>query len=193
MRRRGAGVFNRPPGLVLVTGLAAPMLAGCAGRDVATGREGDIVFAQNMIPHHAQALEMASLAIAADASPPITRLAREIQRAQEPEILLMRSWLAEWGAEELPHTGGPGGEEADHDHGMAGMATGEQLLALSEASGAEFDALWLDLMIAHHEGAIVMAEQVAEGTDDLEVQALADEVIRTQRAEIASMEGLKNR
>ena len=74
---------------------------------------------------------------------------------------------------------------------MAGMATGEQLLALSEATGAEFDALWLELMVAHHEGAIEMAEQVVETTDDLEVQALAEAIIAAQAAEIDRMRALQ--
>ena len=154
---------------VIAALLAALTVSACGGHEAATGRAGDIAFAQDMIPHHEQALEMSALALAADASPEVTALAKEIQAAQDPEIVLMRSWLRDWGAEELPHSGGPGEESDGHEHEMAGMATGEQLLALAEARGAEFDALWIDLMVAHHEGAIEMAEQVAQTTDDLEV------------------------
>jgi uncharacterized protein (DUF305 family) len=176
---------------VIAALLAALTVSACGGHEAATGRAGDIAFAQDMIPHHEQALEMSALALAADASPEVTALAKEIQAAQDPEIVLMRSWLRDWGAEELPHSGGPGEESDGHEHEMPGMATGEQLLALAEARGAEFDALWIDLMVAHHEGAIEMAEQVAQTTDDLEVQALAAEIIEAQAQEIEVMRGLQ--
>jgi uncharacterized protein (DUF305 family) len=178
--------------MAAVAVLAALVITGCGGHDAPTGREGDIVFAQNMIPHHEQALEMSALALVAQASPEVTALAKEIQAAQDPEIVLMRKWLRDWNAEELPHSGGPGEEDEGHAHEMAGMATGEQLLALSEATGREFDRMWLELMVAHHEGAIEMAEQAAETTDDLEVRALAAEIIAAQAAEIDRMQELQS-
>ena len=177
---------------VIAAVLVTLVLSACGGHEATTGRDGDIAFAQNMIPHHEQALEMSALALATEASPEVTALAKEIQAAQDPEIVLMRKWLRDWDAEELPHSGGPGDESDGHEHEMAGMATGEQLLALSEATGAEFDALWLELMVAHHEGAIEMAEQVIETTDDLEVQALAEAIIAGQAAEIDRMRTLQD-
>jgi uncharacterized protein (DUF305 family) len=173
---------------VVLVGL---LLSACGGQEAATGREGDIAFAQNMIPHHEQALEMSALALGAKASAEVAALAKEVQAAQEPEIVLMRKWLRDWGAEELAHSGGPGDETDDHEHEMPGMATGEQLLALSEATGGEFDARWLELMVGHHEGAVDMAERVLETTDDLEVQALAAAVIASQTAEIERMQALQ--
>lgn len=176
---------------VIAAVLAALALSGCGGHEAATGRAGDIAFAQNMIPHHEQALEMSALALATDASPEVTALAKEIQAAQDPEIVLMRKWLRDWNAEELPHSGGPGDESDGHGHDMAGMATGEQLLALADATGAEFDRMWIDLMVAHHEGAIEMAQLVAETTDDLEVGALAAEIMAAQAREIDRMRELQ--
>ena len=176
---------------VIAALLATLVLSACGGHATATGREGDIAFAQNMIPHHEQALELSALALAGDASAEVTALAEEIQAAQDPEIILMRKWLRDWNAEELPHSGGPGDESDGHEHDMPGMATGEQLLALAEAKGKEFDALWLDLMVAHHEGAIEMAEQVAGTTEDLEVRALADAIISAQTQEIDRMQELR--
>lgn len=182
---------------VLAVVLVTLLLSACGGHAELTGRAGDIAFAQAMIPHHEQALEMAEIALGGDASAPVLRLARAIQRTQEPEILLMRQWLDEWGAEELPHAGTAGETAAADDHGddhaMPGMATGEQLLALADASGPDFDRQWLDLMIAHHEGAIEMAEQVLATSDDLEVQALAAEVVAAQQAEIEEMRALADR
>jgi uncharacterized protein (DUF305 family) len=176
---------------VIAALLATLVLSACGGHEAATGREGDIAFAQNMIPHHEQALELSAMALAGDASAEVTALAEEIQAAQDPEIILMRKWLRDWNAEELPHSGGPGDESDGHEHDMPGMATGEQLLALAEAKGKEFDALWLDLMVAHHEGAIEMAEQVAGTTEDLEVRALADAIISAQAQEIDRMQELR--
>lgn len=177
---------------VLAAVLVTLVLSACGGHQAATGREGDIAFAQNMIPHHEQALEMSALALATEASPEVTALAKDIQAAQDPEIVLMRKWLRDWGADELPHSGGPGEEADGHEHEMPGMASGEQLLALAEASGSDFDALWLDLMVAHHEGAIEMAEQVIETTDDLEVAALAEAIITAQAQEIERMRELQS-
>ena len=176
-----------------VTGVLAAMvvtglLSACGGHGLADGREGDIEFAQQMIPHHQQAVEMAEVALSKEPREPIAELAREIRREQDPEILLMRTWLADWGAEEAPHAGA---EEEAHEHEMPGMATGEQMLALAEARGGEFERQWLDLMIAHHEGAIDMAEQVRETTEDPEVRALADAIIDSQQQEIERMQGLR--
>jgi len=173
----------------------AALLAGCGGHGAPSGREGDVYFAQMMIPHHQQALEMSEIALAKDTSPAVAELAREIRREQDPEIVLMRAWLAEWGAEELPHTGAGPGEESDdgHDHEMPGMASGEQMVALAEGSGRDFERMWLEMMIAHHEGAIEMAEQVEGTTDDPEVRALATAITEAQREEIDRMQGLLDR
>lgn len=179
-----------------VVGLISIVLvaSACGGPALAEGREGDIAFAQQMIPHHQQAVEMSEIALSKDAGAAVTELAREIRREQDPEIVLMRAWLSEWGAQEAPHVGGPGQEADDgHDHAMPGMATGEQLVALAEAQGAAFDDLWLELMIAHHEGAVEMAEQVQDSSDDAEVQALAAAIIDGQREEIARMSALLDR
>lgn len=191
------GRFVGLVGCVAAAGLA---VAGCGGSQLAQGREGDIAFAQQMIPHHQQAVEMAEIALSKDDAPKaVTELAREVRREQGPEIVLMRSWLDEWGAEELPHTGA-GGEsggdaeaEGDHEHLMSGMATGEQMVALAEAQGEEFESLWLELMIAHHEGAVEMASQVGATTEDPEVAALAAAVVSGQSEEIERMQDLRAR
>ena len=184
--------MRRPLAAVVVA--AAALLAACGGHEAPSGREGDVYFAQMMIPHHQQALEMSEIALAKDTSPAVAELAREIRREQDPEIVLMRAWLAEWGAEELPHSGGPG-EQADdgHDHDMPGMATGEQMVALAEGSGRDFERMWLELMVAHHEGAIEMAEQVEGTTEDPEVRALATAITEAQQEEIDRMQGLLDR
>jgi len=150
-----------------------------------TGRDADIAFAQMMIPHHQQAVEMSDIALSKGAGPEVTELATEIKGAQDPEIAQMRGWLQTWGAS----------EEMDHgsDHsGMAGMLSDDQMQQLRDATGPEFDRKWMELMIAHHEGALTMATGVLSTTVDPEVKKLAEAVVAAQTAEIAEMRALLN-
>lgn len=149
----------------------------------------DAAFAQMMIPHHQQAVEMATLAQTRAQDPEIKQLAAEIKAAQQPEIDQMAAWLAEWGVPILP------ADEAmvEHaGHGMTGMLTDAQLQQLAEASGAEFDRLFAEYMIVHHEGAIDMAVDVADSADT-RVAALAAAIIATQQAEIGELQTFLNR
>ena len=153
--------------------------------DMATGsvQEDDVMFAQMMIPHHEQAVEMADMALDPDASSSVEvrELAVDIKAAQDPEIETMRAWLEAWGApQEAPSA-------MDHDSGM--MSQGD-MGALASAEGAEFDQMWLTMMIEHHEGAITMARDVQSTTEDEEVAALAEDIIAAQEAEIATMQTL---
>lgn len=145
----------------------------------------DSMFAQMMIPHHEQALEMAALVPERSAAPEVTALAAEIDAAQGPEIEQMRRWLEEWGLE----TDIDLAEHEDH-LGMEGMLSDAEMAALEAASGAEFDRLWLEGMIRHHEGAVTMAEtQLASGIHEPS-RELAEEIIRTQQAEITRMRAM---
>ncbi|GAA4884030.1 DUF305 domain-containing protein [Saccharopolyspora cebuensis] len=148
-------------------------------------------YLRDMIAHHGQALEMTALAPERAAHPQVRALAERIGGAQGPEIDAMRGWLA---THSLPEH--PTGETHGHGHeghtAMPGMATPEQLAALAAAHGAEFDRLFLDLMIAHHEGAVTMAtDLLAEGRDP-QVHAMAQDVLVTQRDEIATMQRLRH-
>lgn len=151
-----------------------------------TGREADVMFTQQMIPHHQQAVAMADLALdpAHEAGPGVRDLAQRIKTAQAREIADMQGWLAEWGAD----------APSDHmDHmganGM-GMMSADQMDALEQAKGAEFDRLWLEGMIVHHEGALMMASHIATRGDDPRVQKLSDAIESSQTAEIAEMKKL---
>ena len=179
--------------IVAAAGLGM-LLAGCGGShdmaDMATpsGTSGasaaDAMFAQMMIPHHQQAVEMATLAETRAASPEIRELAAEIKSAQQPEIDQMTAWLEEWG---MPVMSGDQAMGDHGGHGMSGMLTDEQLQQLADASGPDFDRLFAEFMILHHEGAIDMAEDVTDSKDP-RVAALAAEIIQTQAAEIAQMQ-----
>ena len=139
----------------------------------------DIMFAQMMIPHHQQAVDMSTLAETHTTNPEILALAKQIKDAQAPEIKQMTSWIESSGA----------GMDMGHDMGMGGMLTDEQMTALSNASGAEFDKLYLQGMIAHHEGAIQMAQMIV-GSNNAEAKELAAAIISSQTAEIEKMKTL---
>ena len=171
--------------MVLLVVLA--VTSACAGGTKRGGGEhntADVTFAQQMIPHHEQAVVMAGLVDGAGASGEVTALAAQITAAQDPEITTMKTWLDDWDADVEP---------ADHDmdmDGHTGMMSGTDLDSLAGLSGAEFDRSWLTMMTAHHEGAVEMAEtELREGRSD-DARALAKDIIAAQQKEIATMKGL---
>ena len=150
-----------------------------------TGRSADVMFSQQMIPHHQQAVAMSELALdpARGASPAVQSLARRIKAAQAREITLMTGWLQQWDAS-------PAGE-ADHEmEGGMGMLSKQQLDALSKAHGEAFDALWLAGMIGHHDGALLMASHIRAATTSAAVSDLADAIATSQTRELAEMRAL---
>lgn len=157
----------------------------------------DVAFAQAMIPHHRQAIEMADLVPSRGAGPEVTALARRIAAAQGPEIDTMTGWLREWD-QPLPMDMDA---DMDMDHGshdmgsmaMDGMMSRDDMERLGASSGAAFDRMWLEMMIAHHEGAVAMAQrEVADGKYPASVE-LARSIIDGQTAEIALMRSLSTR
>ncbi|URN13810.1 DUF305 domain-containing protein [Streptomyces radiopugnans] len=159
----------------------------------------DFSYVTGMIEHHRQALVMTDLAEEHAGSGKVRRLADRISAAQGPEIAAMRSWLKRNGRGEGGHGGGHGshgdhGGHGDHgDHGgepMPGMATEEQLDELRQARGEDFDRLFLKLMIAHHQGAVTMAKDVAADGRDVQVQEMAGDVAAQQTAEINRMRSM---
>lgn len=148
----------------------------------ASPRDADVIFAQGMVPHHEQAVDMADIALEhPDVSDDVRRIASAVKSAQDPEIEQMQDWLQKWGA---PATG-PADAHAGH-----GMMTDADLADLEEAAGEDFNRMWMELMIEHHEGAITMAQDVLETTEDAAVRALAEAIISAQEAEIEEMRQL---
>ena len=147
------------------------------------GRQDDVRFAQMMIPHHQQAVEMAERALQKDTSARVRQLAEQIRAAQDPEIATMTRWLEQWGAPMTSDQGHAG-------HGGGGMMSEEDLEELSAADGRSFETMWLEMMVEHHEGAVVMAQDVLETTASPEVKALAQAVVTGQTQEIATMKSL---
>lgn len=184
---------NQPSGMGGMSGMdhgtmstsGAP--AGGAAAPTAMGRAGDIMFAQMMIPHHQQAVEMADLALTRAQSPRVRQLAEQIKAEQSPEIVTMNGWLTSWGASSSSEaTTGMGGMTSQGGR----MMSATDMAALTNASGASFDKRWLTMMIAHHNGAIAMAQNVLGTTSDPAVKQLANAVISSQTTEIAMMKGL---
>lgn len=160
------------------------MSSATSATSAMAGRSGDVMFAQMMIPHHQQAVEMAEIALAkADASSEVRELATAIKQAQDPEIQTMTGWLQKWGA--ATPTGGMA-----HGGMGSGMMSDADMEALKRAGGKAFDQKWVSMMIDHHEGAIDMARQVLATTEDPDVKTLADAIVKAQTEEISKMNGM---
>ncbi|MBB1243627.1 DUF305 domain-containing protein [Streptomyces durbertensis] len=149
----------------------------------------DVAFAQGMIPHHRQALEMAELAADRAGSAEVRKLVKEIEDAQEPEIRKMSGWLRSWG-EPVPRPDDAGGH-AGHD--MPGMMSSEEMGKLEKSSGRAFDTAFLELMIKHHEGAVEMAKTEQDEGAYQPAKDMAEEIERSQSEEITRMRELLDR
>ncbi len=141
----------------------------------------DVYFVTHMIPHHAQALVMAGFAPESGAGPSIQTLAARIINAQKDEIAVMTRWLTERG---LPLPG-------DMQMMMPGMLTQEELAELEAARGGDFDRLFLQYMIRHHQGAVTMVRNLfaTDGAAQNDfIFKLASDIHVDQATEIARME-----
>ena len=170
------------------SGSLPPVDAADQGDPAAVFNDADVVFAQGMIPHHREAVAMAEMALApgAQSGPEVQALAAQIQGAQDPEIEQMTSMLGSWG-QPLDMPGMEASDDMEGMEGMEGTMSAEDMAALGALSGPDFDAAWASAMIAHHEGAVSMAQTVKASGSNAEVLALADAVIAGQQAEIDQM------
>jgi uncharacterized protein (DUF305 family) len=146
----------------------------------------DVRFMQGMIGHHAQALEMTELLVTRTGSEDMRKLALRIELSQADEIKMMQRWLQVRG-QEVP------AEHAHHMPGatlMPGMLTPDEMEHLAEAKGEAFDKLFLESMIKHHAGALIMVDELfsrAGAGQESEIFAFASDVEADQRAEIDRM------
>ena len=164
----------------------APVIGG----EPAAYNAEDIDFATNMVPHHEQAVELSALVPERSTNPEVIQLAQTIASAQEPEIATMKAFLVQWN--ENPDTESHEGHDMSGSGmaGMAGMVDTATMARLESLTGAEFDTLWLQSMIAHHEGAIQMAETELVDGENVDAKALAQHIIDAQQAEIAQMQSM---
>lgn len=156
--------------------------AGSATADAAAHNDADVMFAQMMIPHHTQAVEMSDILLAKQGvDPRVVQLASEIKAAQAPEIAQMQGWLTSWGS--------PATAPMHHDS-MQGMVSGQDIDKLRNAPGPEATKLYVTQMIAHHEGAIAMAQdEIANGQYGPAID-LSHAIVDTQQKEIDTMKSI---
>lgn len=190
-----AGCSSEPP--PPPTNSAPVIVPGAPGEEASTIPPGEATvgerpqpndadkrFIQDMIVHHLQAVYMAGLAPERASSSDVKGLASRIHDVQGPEVDMMNRWLSQHSVPTVDPNAPHG-----HDSGaMPGMATQEQLDALKNARGAAFDTLFLQLMIAHHQGALTMADEVRKNGEDVRVQEIADDVTAEQSDEIRRMQ-----
>lgn len=175
-------------------GGSSPSAAASASASRGQHNAADIAFAQGMIPHHRQAVEMAELAPDRAQSAEVKKLAAAIKKAQDPEIKTLSGWLTSWG-ENVPAEEATEEEATDHStststHGAGGMMTAEDMDELRKASGAAFDTAFMEMMIEHHEGAVAMAETEQADGSYAPAKKMAGQIISSQTAEIDQMNEL---
>ena len=166
----------------------APVIGG----EPAAYNAEDVAFATNMVPHHEQALELSAMVPARSTNPEVVQLAQAIEAAQEPEIATMKAFLVQWNENPDTQSGGHDGHDMSGDGAaaMEGMVDGPTMARLESLNGTEFDTLWLESMIAHHEGAIEMAKAELANGQNVDAKQLAQHVVDTQQAEIDQMRTL---
>lgn len=194
--RRVLRLASLAPAVLLIA-----LAAGCGSDDggdaplsATQHNDADVAFASDMIQHHAQALAMVNLTVVRPMDPRFQKLSEGIRDAQGPEIETMTDWLDDWD-EEVPETSN---DHMHHDMGtmpegtddMPGMMSAEEMEELEETSDAEFQRMWLQMMIRHHRGAIEMAEVEIEDGRYKPAVELAKAIIAAQEAEIDEMKDL---
>jgi uncharacterized protein (DUF305 family) len=156
----------------------APVITGQpAGYDA-----DDVAFATNMIPHHQQAIDLSAMVPDRSANAELITLAKQISAGQQPEIDILKVFLVQWN--ENPDTNAG---HAGHGSPMAGMVDAATMTKLESLNGAEFDKLWLESMISHHQGAIEMANAEIANGDNVDAKTLAKNIVATQGTEIGQM------
>ena len=191
-------------GLALAVGLSAcgdDADNSSAQVSVTEHNDADVAFASDMIQHHAQALAMVDLTMDRPLDPEVEALAEDVRAAQALEIETLAGWLTDWD-EQIPETirdhvnaGHGAGDLSDSmrdlDHGdMPGMMSADDIDALENTSDTEFQEMWLEMMIEHHEGAIEMAKAEQEDGRYKPAVDLAGDIVDSQSQEVATMQDL---
>ena len=184
--------MKRSKALFALLAVVALVMAACGSDDDPTvdgsgpkHNDADVEFAQGMIPHHQQAVEMSDMVLQRGSAAEVKDLATKIKAAQAPEIETMRDWLRSWDEKEEAQADHGGG----HDSGT-GMMSDDEMADLEKAPGPELDRMFLEMMIRHHEGAIEMARTELDEGQYADAKKLAQQIVDTQQAEIDTMQGL---
>ncbi|WP_035924151.1 DUF305 domain-containing protein [Kocuria rosea] len=169
---------------------AATSTGAASGEPIAAEHnDADVMFAQMMLPHHEQAVEMSEMLLAKDDVPAeVAEFAQGVIDAQGPEIERMNDMLTAWEAEPLADAEDMDGMDHGSGAGMSGMMSEEDMSALEDAQGTGAAQLYLEQMTVHHEGAVEMAQEQIEQGQNPQAVELARQVVADQEAEIAEME-----
>ncbi|MGW9133557.1 DUF305 domain-containing protein [Streptomyces sp. NPDC055681] len=150
--------------------------------------DADVTFAQMMIPHHEQALEMAELADGRASDAEVKDIAAKIEKAQDPEIKTMKGWLKSWNKPTAIES------MAGMDHGSgAGMMSDADMEHLKGMKGAEFDKMFAEMTIEHHNGAISMAQDEQKSGKNADAVKMAGDIVEGQSAEVKQLQSLVDR
>ncbi|MDO0911220.1 DUF305 domain-containing protein [Streptomyces sp. DT2A-34] len=162
-----------------------------AGAKAGDFNDADVTFAQMMIPHHEQALEMAKLADGRASDSEIKDLAGKIEQAQDPEIKTMKGWLESWNKptamESVP------GMDHGTGHGGDGMMSDADMEELKAMKGTEFDKMFAEMMIEHHNGAITMAKDEQKNGKNADAKKMAGDIVKGQSAEVKQLQSILDR
>lgn len=203
MRHPNVGGVLRTTAVALILALAVACgedSAPAPERSATEHNAADVTFASEMLQHHAQALSMVDLTLDRPLDPEVQEIAEQVRAAQAPEIQTFSEWLTDWD-EPIPETmrdHSNAGHDMEHmgesmeglDTSMPGMMSADEMTALEEAPDGEFQAMWLDMMLEHHRGAVEMAQAETEDGQYEPAVDLAEDIIDTQSAEIEAMEAL---
>lgn len=170
----------------------SPSTPAGGGTQAQAHNDADVSFAQGMIPHHQQAIEMSDMLLAKQGiDPRVVSLANQIKAAQGPEIQQLQGWLADWGvATTSPGGGMPGmpGHDMGDMSGGGGMMSEQDMAALRDAQGVEASRLFLTQMTEHHKGAITMAQTEVDSGQFAPAIEMARSIISSQQKEIDTMQ-----
>lgn len=158
----------------------------------------DLKFAQQMIPHHQQAIQMSDIILGKQGiDPRVTELANQINAAQRPEIQTMQAWLGQWGQPTTPTMPGGNATPGMPSHSgmppmpaMSGMMSEQDMQALQKAEGLDASKLFLSQMIEHHQGAITMADNEIKSGQYPPATALARSIVTNQQQEIDTIQSI---
>lgn len=149
---------------------------------IAVHNADDIMFAQMMIPHHQQAIDLAAMAAVHTTNQAVRILAARIAGEQQPEIDAMKALLLQWDVD--PNAMG---DHSGHGAAMQGMVDDATMTKLRSLNGPEFDTLWLQAMINHHQGAIEMAKAEIANGKSVDLTSMAKAMVTAQQSEINQM------
>jgi len=147
----------------------------------------DVMFAQMMVPHHQQAVDMSTMAAEQSTDDKVKDLAARIKDAQDPEIQQMTEMLDAWGVP-APMEDMPGMDHGEHGGMGEGMMTDADMQRLAKATGAKFDQMWLQMMVKHHQGALTMAQDELDKGSNADAKKLAKQITDSQQTEIDEMQ-----